>query len=155
MLETSPLPSSAISADDLLARLLSTYKKPAKTAKTAGGKKLPRNAKPIPFAQSYAEKKTGYRIWKATHRIVQIEPQHCVCCGSVVQAVKGEFFALENGNAHAVWLRPEAYGIEAQDNLPVERVELPPKQVFACAHCIDVELAFRAIFPSPQLSFDF
>lgn len=149
------LPPSAVSVDDLLARLLSTYKKPAKGAKPAAGKKLPRNAKPIPFAHSYAEKKTGYRVWKATHRVVQIEEQTCSCCGEITLAVKGEFFALENGTAHAVWLRTEAYGIEAQENLPVERVFVEPRIVSACAHCIEIELALRSVFPSPQLSFDF
>ena len=148
------LPPSAVSADDLLAKLLSTYKKPAKGAKPTG-KKLPRNAKPIPFSRAYAEKKTGYRVWKATHRVVTIEPQICSCCGSRVLAVKSEHFALENGTSHAVWLRPEGYGIEMQDNLPVERVETEPKIVSACAFCLEIELALRSVFPSPQLSFDF
>ena len=151
---TASLPPSAVSVDDLLAKLLSTYKKPAKVAKPAG-KKLPRNAKPIVFSQAYAEKKTGYRIWKATHRVVTIEPQICSCCGTRTLAVKAEHFALENGTAHAVWLRPEAYGIEMQDNLPVERVETEPRTVSACAFCIEIELSLRSVFPSPQLSFDF
>lgn len=150
----SPLPASALSTDELLARLLDTYKKPAKVA----APKKPKVSRPkpaLPFAQAYAVEKTGYRVWKATHKVIEIQHQVCECCGTVTPAVKGEFFALENGAAHAVWLRTEAYGIEASDSLPVERVELEARRVSACAFCADVELRFRAIFPSPQLSFDF
>jgi len=85
--------------------------------------------------KAYALKRTGYVSWKALARIIEIQPQVCTCCGNTVEAVRGEFYKLANGTAHAVWLRPEGYEIEAQEELPIDFVWLEPRTVSACSVC--------------------
>lgn len=130
----STLPTSPSSpAPDLLSDLLSSFGKPAKKEKRAPAKRAPAEILPVP--QAYAVKKTGYRIWKATARVLQIQKQICNCCGEEVEYVKAEFFALENGQAHATWLRPEGYGISSTEDLPITYTDLEPSFVTACASC--------------------
>ena len=122
-------------ANDLLASLLSSFGTlPPKEKKKAAPKPRPQ-AEYLPLPQSFAARKTGYRTWKAVSRVLQIQKQICNCCGAEVEYIKAEFFALENGNAHATWLRPEAYGIVAPDNLPITYVDLDPQWTPACPAC--------------------
>jgi len=67
--------------------------------------------------------------------VIQIQKQTCSCCGGETEVVKGEYFALENGLAHASWQRTEAYGISAPEELPNIFVDLDPTYVTACAQC--------------------
>lgn len=144
--------------DALLASLLSTFGKREKPAKKAQTKKLPRNAAPLPQHVAFNLARTGYREWKAVARVVEIQEQHCLCCGTITQAVAGEKFLLENGTAHASWLRPEGYGIEQQEVLPIEYLDLPPRQVTACATCrldqFDAAI-LASVVSHQQLSFPF
>lgn len=125
-------------SNPLLADLLAAFGALPPKEKKALASNDRRKAPPppaLPLPQAFASRKTGYRIWKATHRAIQIQKQICKCCGAETSSVKGEFFALENGNAHAVWLRPEGYGIEAPDDLPNVFIDLEDTWVTACAEC--------------------
>lgn len=122
-------------ANDLLASLLSSFGTlPPKEKKKPSPKPRPQ-AEYLPLPQAFAARKTGYRTWKAVSRVLQVQKQICNCCGAEVEYVKAEFFALENGSAHATWLRPEAYGIIAPDNLPITYVDLDPQWTPACHAC--------------------
>lgn len=133
-MDMQPSPSSA-SPEDLLSSLLSSFGKlPPKEKKKSSPKPRP-PAEILPLPQSFASRKTGYRTWKAVSRVLQVQKQICNCCGAEVEYIKAEFFALENGNAHATWLRPEGYGIIAPDNLPITYIDLDPQWVTACPAC--------------------
>jgi hypothetical protein len=142
---------------DILASLLASFgTKPAKVAR----KSLPKNAKPIPLPQHVAWnlKKTGYREWKATARIVVLQEQICSCCGNSIQAVQQELYELENTTAHSIWHRPEGFGINAQEDLPIRYTQAEPRRVIACAFCksIDLDEAILAeVRASMQLTFPF
>lgn len=128
---TKPTPEQTLSA------LLALFGKPAKgkAQKVAVSKTKTEKDVELPSYLRWNEKKTGYRVWTATAKIVQIEEQVCSCCGTVTKAVKDELFELENITAHSVWLRHEGFGIDQQEDLPIRYVDLPPKPVAACAAC--------------------
>ena len=133
----SPEAKPLTSADQMLVALLASF---GKKPKTPAGKRNPPNSKKIeledlPLHLRWNQKKTGYRSWKATARILQVEEQTCSCCGTVTKAIKDELFELENITAHSVWLRREGFGIEEPDHLPVKFIDLEPRPVSACAHC--------------------
>ena len=137
MPQTNAPAAPSLSADQMLAMLMSSF---GKKPKTPAGKRNPPNSKKIdlpdlPFHLTWNEKKTGYRTWKATARIIQLEKQTCNCCGSVTHVVKDELYELENVTAHSIWLRHEGYGIEDSGNLPIRYVDLEPRPVSACAQC--------------------
>lgn len=139
--------SPAASPDALLADLLSSFGKlpPKAKRQPAPRKSAP---PPLPLPQAFSVKRTGYRTWKATSRVLQVQKQICNCCGAEVDFIRAQYYALENGKAHATWLRPEGYGIEAPDDLPISYVDLDPQYVPACAHCRstpfdDLELLFH------------
>lgn len=144
--------------DSLLATLLEQFGKKSAAKKAAPSKKLPRNAEKLPQHTAFNQSKTGYRVWKALARIVEIQSQHCLCCGSITQAVAGEKFLLENGVAHATWMRSEGYGIEQQEQLPIEYLDLPERHVTACAACrldqFDAAI-LASVVAHQQLSFPF
>lgn len=124
----------AAGSPDLLASILSSFGTlPPKGKKAPAAKKAPPPALPLPKA--FSLKKTGYVSWTATHRILQVQAQECTCCGSKIEYIKSEFFALENGSAHATWLRAEGYGIEHPEDLPITYVDLEPMFVPGCASC--------------------
>lgn len=134
--ETSPSPTGTASANPLLDSLLAAFgTKPEKTPrkKSAPKAKTPEVILPVP--QAFAKRKTGYVTWKATARVLQVQEQECKCCGAKTTYVKAEFFQLENGTAHATWLRPEGYGIHAPADLPIVYSDLEPAFVTACASC--------------------
>lgn len=123
------------SPTDLLSSLLSSFGTlPPKEKKKAPPKPRP-PAEYLPLPQAFAAKKTGYRVWKAVARVLQVQKQICSCCGAEVEFIKAEFFALENGNAHATWLRPEGYGIITPDSLPITYTDLEPVWTTACPAC--------------------
>lgn len=139
---------------DLLSSLLSAFGTlPPKEKRKASPKpKAPQEYLPLPI--SFAQKKTGYRVWKATARVLQIQKQICSCCGGEIEYVKAEFFSLENGTAHATWLRSEAYGIEAPESLPITYVDLDPAYVPGCASCRTTPFDdLEALFHPKQLEF--
>lgn len=122
-------------------------------------KPAPRGQRPaipnLPLPQSFSAKKTGYRTWKATSRVLQIQKQICKCCGGETESVKAEYFALENGLAHATWLRPEGYGIHQPEDLPNTFVDLEPIYVTACSSCRSTPFDdLFSIFQPKQLSLD-
>lgn len=147
------------SAENLLASLLSSFgTKPKAEKRKPGAKKLPANATPLPQHIAFNFAKTGYREWRALGKVVELQEQHCSCCGEVTLAVKGEYFELENGHAHSIWLRPEGYGISAQEDLPIRYTSADPVSVIACGQCKlpETDEAFLAIIRnSQQLSFPF
>lgn len=108
---------------------------PPKTRAKPAPKAKPATTPALSVAKAYAQKRTGYVTWKALAKIVEIQPQECSCCGTTTEAVRGEYYKLENGQAHAVWLRPEGYEIEAQEELPIEITWAEPRTVSACASC--------------------
>lgn len=116
--------------DDLLAAFGTA---PPKVKKPKAAPKPP--PPPLPLPKAFSLRKTGYVTWKAVARVIHIQEQECNCCGSRVSFVKGEFFSLENGHAHAVWMRTEGYGIEAPEDLPIIYQDLEPVFVTACASC--------------------
>lgn len=117
----------------LLADLLASFGTlPPKAKKAAKPRATPQF---LPLPKAFAQRKTGYTSWKAVARAIQVQEQHCTCCGSRITSVKGEFFQLENGTAHATWLRPEGYGIIAPEGLPNVFIDLEPIYVTACAEC--------------------
>lgn len=125
-----------LSPEALLADLLSSFGTlPPKSKKTRSPSERRLSPPPLPQHKAFAKSKTGYTTWKAVSRVIQIQEQHCNACGHVTPFVKGEFFALENGTAHATWLRSEAYGIDNLENLPNEFVDLDPVFIAACPHC--------------------
>ena len=133
-----PAAKPAPSADLMLAQLMAAFGKKPKGQ--PGKKTTPANAKKIeleelPLHLRWNQQKTGYRNWKATARILQMEEQTCKCCGSVTHAVKNELFELENTIAHSVWLRREGFGIEEPDWLPLRFVDLEPREVSGCSQC--------------------
>lgn len=151
-----PTPPSAARASDLLADLLVAFKKPLKGTPAPRAKA----AKPevLPQHVAWNTRKTGYRVWKATGRIIQLEDQYCTCCHTVTSTVKDELFELENTTAHSVWLRHEGFGIENQQDLEIRYVDLPLRHVTACGLCRlpDTDVALLAMFShSEQLCFPF
>ena len=125
------------SVDQMLSLLMASF---GKKPKAPAGKRNPSNSKkidlaPLPVHLAWNEKKTGYRNWKATARVIQLEEQTCRCCGSTSHVVKDELYELENTTAHSVWLRHEGFGIEDSGNLPIRYVDLEPRPVSACAQC--------------------
>ena len=131
--QSSGAPASP--ASDLLSDLLSSFGTLPPKEKKKPVRKAASPAEILPLPTAFAVRKTGYRTWKATSRVLQVQKQICNCCGAEVEYIKAEFFALENGTAHATWLRPEAYGIVAPDNLPITYTDLEPAYVPACASC--------------------
>ena len=119
----------------ILADLLASFGKKPKGTPAPKGKKLPRNASPLPFDKAYAEKKTGYTTWVAKARVIMLEEQVCSCCGSRTTAVKDELFLLTHSVSHSAWLRHEGYGIEHSEDLPLQAHYLDPRTVTACAAC--------------------
>ena len=140
----------AHSPTDLLASLLTSFGKvpPKPRGKQAPKPKTPSEILPVPVA--FSIQKTGYRTWKAVSRVIQFQTQICKCCGEEITFVKGEFFALENGAAHATWLRPEGYGIEAPDALPLTFSDLEPTFVHACSACRSSPLDDLDLLLSPR-----
>lgn len=132
MLNSNPTGKPA--AADLLASILSSFGTPPPKEKR---KAAPRKANPpaLPLPKAFSLKKTGYVSWAATHRVLQVQEQECTCCGSKVEYIKAEYFALENGTAHASWLRTEGYGIDHPADLPITYVDLEPMYVPGCASC--------------------
>lgn len=120
---------------EILAALQSGKPLPPKTRAKAAPKPKPVSPPPLSTAKAYALKRTGYVTWKALAKLVEIQPQECACCGGMTEAVRGEYYKLENGQAHAIWLRPEGYEIEAQEELPIEVIWTEPRTVSACAEC--------------------
>lgn len=105
---------------------------PAKV-KAAPAKKA---APPIlPMDKQFALQHTGYINWTATGFIIQTTVQVCACCGHEQEVVSGQFYRLENGQAHAAWLRHEGYGIIEPEDLPIEYVSTDPVSVRACPSC--------------------
>ncbi len=128
--------STTSPADDLLSALLSSFGTlPPKEKKKKPVRKAASPAEILPLPTAFAVRKTGYRTWKATSRVLQVQKQICNCCGAEVEYIKAEFFALENGTAHATWLRPEGYGIVTPDVLPITYVDLDPQWTTACPAC--------------------
>lgn len=145
-----------MNAPDLLSSILSSFGTPPPKA---ARKPAPKKAKPAPdtrpLPQSFAFRKTGYVVWTATARVLQVQKQICKCCGGEIEYIKNEFFALENGNAHATWLRPEGYGIKAPEDLPNTFVDLEPVYVTACAQCRSTPFDdLDLLFHPKQLSLD-
>lgn len=129
-------PTSPAAAPDLLAELMAAFgTKPPRVPRGKSPRKSSPQFAPLPLPQTFSKRKTGYVTWEATHRVIQIQSQTCNCCGSVTESVKAEYFALENGLAHATWQRVEAYGISAPEELPNVFVDLEPIFVTACAAC--------------------
>lgn len=140
-------------ANDLLAELLAALPVVPKTPRGKSPTRKPLVPDERPLAQSFAIRKTGYVTWKATARVLQVQEQICKCCGSSTEYVKSEHFALENGTAHATWLRTEGYGIEAPDDLPNTFVDLEPMYVPACPQCRSTPFDdLEALFHPRQLS---
>ena len=132
----SPSPTGTASANPLLDSLLAAFgTKPEKTARKKAAPKAKTAEVILPIPLSFAKRKTGYMTWKATARVLQVQEQECKCCGEKSTYVKAEFFQLENGQAHATWLRPEGYGIIAPADLPIIYTDLEPAFVTACASC--------------------
>lgn len=150
----NPSPSPSLSSPtDLLAELLAALPKTEPKPRVSRARKPANAVDTRPLHQSFAIRKTGYVTWKAVSRIIQIQPQICKCCGGETEAVKGEFFALENGTAHATWLRAEAYGIEAPEDLPNIYSDLDPIYVTGCAQCRSTPFDdLEALFHPKQLS---
>jgi hypothetical protein len=142
--------------DALLGNLLAAFGKKPKGPAKPTAQKLPRNAKPLVFHESFAELKTGYKVWQAQAKVIILEEQICSCCGSKVVTVKDELFLLDNKTSHSAWLRHEGYGIEAPETLPVRFHRLDQRYVSFCGVCasqaIDDVLTALA---TPQLSFPF
>lgn len=133
---TTNTPSSSPSPEELLSSLLSSFGTlPPKVKKPKAPSKPHPPAEYLPLPQAFSQKKTGYRVWKAVSRVLQVQKQICSCCGSEVEYIKAEFFALENGFAHATWLRPEGYGIVAPNDLPITYIDLDPQWTTACPAC--------------------
>ena len=146
------------SANPLLDALLSAFgTPPPKAKKQVSRTKTDRREFPPLYAvhQSFAKRKTGYVTWKATSRVLQVQKQICKCCGGETESIKAEYFALENGTAHATWLRPEGYGIHQPEDLPNTFVDLEPIYVTACASCRSTPFddLFSILHPK-QLSLD-
>jgi len=124
------------SGPDLLAEILAAFgTKPARQPRGKTPRRKPTSPQFLPLPQAFAKQRTGYQEWKATHRVLQVQKQICNCCGFEIEFIKGEFFALENGQAQAVWQRTEGYGISAPENLPNTFVDLEETYVTACAEC--------------------
>lgn len=144
---------------EMLAKLQSLPKPPPKVKAKPGAKKPPEA--PLPYDVAFNVRKTGYKVWKALSHIIQIQEQRCANCGTMTPVVKGEFYELANGTAHATWCRSEAYGIEFQEDLPLKYIDLPETVVTACAHCRPSSSPFDPYFEQvfehhdQQLSFPF
>ena len=149
--------SSSPSADieSLLNNLLSAFgKKPkAEKGQKAKSKSLPRNAKPLTLAESFAFEKTGYTTWTAKAKIIILEEQTCSCCGSRVTAVKDELYLLDHKTSHSAWFRHEGYGIVEPENLPIRFHRAEPRFVSCCATCASAAIDdVLTLLSSPQLS---
>jgi hypothetical protein len=141
------------SSPDLLSELLAALGPVTKAPKKSSRKPLVRSELPLPKA--FSARKTGYVTWHATHRVLQVQEQICKCCGSSSEHIKAEFFALENGTAHATWLRPEGYGISAPDDLPNVFVDLEPAYITACPSCRSTPFDdLESLFHPRQLSLE-
>lgn len=140
----------------LLSDLLAAFGTLPPKEKKARAPAAPRSSSPqLPLPKFFAARKTGYCTWKAVSRVIQLQKQICSCCGGETESVKAEFFALENGLAHATWLRPEGYGIIAPEDLPNTFVDLDPLYVTACAQCRSTPFDdLFSIFHPKQLSLD-
>lgn len=153
---TSPPNGKPLTLADMLAALKS---RPAPAPKSKPGKKAP--PAPVPYDVAFNVRKTGYKVWKAISHIIQVQEQRCTNCGQLTPVVKGEFYELENGLAHATWCRAEAYGIESQGDLPLKYIDLPEARVTACGHCRPSSSPFDPYFEQvfehhdAQLSFPF
>lgn len=143
-------------ANPLLESLLSAFGTlPPKEKKKPAQRGQRPVAPDLHLPQSFSSKKTGYRTWKATSRVLQVQKQICKCCGGETESIKAEYFALENGNAHATWLRPEGYGITSIEDLPNTFVDLDPMYVTACAECRSTPFDdLFSIFQPKQLTLD-
>lgn len=136
----SPLNLAALLAGAAAGKSLAEIKAAHPAPKTQKVAK-PAAPPPLPLPKAFALRKTGYISWKAIARRVEMQVQICAC-GSCTTAVLGEFYALENGTAHAVWLRPEAYGIEAPADLPIEVVFREERHVPVCGECANPSYSF-------------
>lgn len=121
---------------DLLADILTSFGTlPPKEKRKPAPRKASAPAPSLPLPKAFSLRKTGYVSWTATSRVLQVQEQECTCCGNKVEYIKAEYFALENGTAHASWLRTEGYGIEHPEDLPITYVDLEPMFVPGCASC--------------------
>lgn len=150
---TSPSPAAA---ESLLSDLLAAFGKlPPRAARKPASKKPASLAAVLPLHKAFSARKTGYVTWKATSRVLQVQEQECSCCGGRIEYIKAEFFALENGTAHATWLRPEGYGIVAPEDLPIVYVDLDPVFTPGCASCRTSPFdELDSLFHPKQLSLD-
>ena len=154
----APLAASpSTDIENLLNNLLSAFGKKPKAEKgqkaKAKSKALPRNAKPLTLAESFAFEKTGYTTWTAKAKIIVLEEQTCSCCGSRVTAVKDELYLLDHKTSHSAWFRHEGYGIVEPDNLPVRFHRAEPRFVSCCATCASAAIDdVLTLLASPQLS---
>ena len=144
----------------LLADLMAAFgTKPPKAPRAkANSKALPRHAKPLTFAEEYAELKTGYREWTAIEKVIHIEEQICSCCGTHTPVVRDELFILSNKVSHSLWFRHEGYGIVEPELLPIRYVDLEARTVTACGYCRlpETDEALLAVIrASRQMSFPF
>lgn len=153
---SSPPDGKPLTLADMLAALKA---RPAPPPKGKPAKKaLP---PPDTYDVAFNVRKTGYKVWKALSHIIQIQEQRCTNCGTMTPVVKGEFYELANGTAHATWCRTEAYGIEFQGDLPLKYIDLPEARVTACGHCRPSSSPFDPYFEQvfehhdDQLSFPF
>jgi hypothetical protein len=135
--------SAPLTLADMLARL-QAIPKPAAKAKASPAKRAA--SPPDSYDVSFNVHKTGYKIWKALSHIIQVQEQRCANCGTMSPVVKGEFYELANGLAHATWCRAEAYGIEHIEDLPLKYIDLPETVVTACAHCRPCSSPFDPYF---------
>jgi len=128
------LPQVPLSADEMLKTMLANLAgmKPAKAP--AKPKKA---AEPIPLTvtQAWNVEHSGYINWVAEARVVQIEEQECTCCGHVNKIVRAELYRFSHAASKSVWLRPEGYGVEHGEDLPIFYDDLPRRTVSACAAC--------------------
>ncbi len=152
---TSPSPvGTPAEAPDLLSELLSAFGTLPPKGPRVRGKPAPKAlAQVLPLHNEFARRKTGYITWKAIGRNLQVQRQICNCCSGEIEFIKAEFFILENGTAHATWLRAEGYGIEAEEDLPITYTDLEPAFVPACASCRSTPFDdLESLFHPRQLS---
>jgi hypothetical protein len=92
------------------------------------------------IAENFGILKTGYKTWTAIARQIVFQEVECRCCGRRQMQHMGELFKYENGQSHSTWYRPEGYGIEELQSLPLEFHSLPElKLVTACPECKDID----------------
>lgn len=125
--------SNPLTLADIIAALAGKPLPTHPKAKATPAKKAPPPI--LSMDKQFALQHTGYINWTATAFIIQTTVQICSCCGHEQEVVSGQFFRLENGQAHAAWLRHEGYGITEPENLPIEYVSTDPVYVRACPSC--------------------